>query len=178
MTRRREFLAVGGSALAAGLSGCLGSAGLLADGGPPDVREESGGPPDRRVPTAFPDLSGAATLTTLAVGRGSEHHQVWAWNATRASREVSVGIGGEPDAEPWFRETYALDAGANLAIDLREARQYVIRVSVGAGEPETTVEVPESRFDCNDSATDVAVREDEIASQTISTQEACGGGLL
>jgi len=35
--------------------------------------------------------------------------------------------------------------------------------------------VLESQFDCNDSATDVVVREDEIKTQTISTSMSCGG---
>ncbi|NEU55726.1 hypothetical protein [Halorussus sp. MSC15.2] len=169
---RRRLLAVGGAGLAASLSGCLSSVPLV--GGPPDVREESE-PPDRGVPSAIHDLSANATVATLAVGRGSNHHQVWVWNATGRSREVSVEIGGASDEELWFRERYALDADANLAIDLRESREYAI--TVGVGDRQKIVEVQKSQFDCNDSATDVAIRDDEIESQTISTAMGCGGGF-
>ncbi|UPV75145.1 hypothetical protein M0R89_03525 [Halorussus limi] len=167
---RRRLLAFGGSALAASVSGCLSSVPFA--GGPPDVREESD-PPDRGVPAAITDLSADATVATLAVGRGSDHHQVWVWNATERSREVTVGIAGGADAEPWFSKRYALDAGANLAIDLRESGDYAI--TVGLGDREKIVEVPESRFDCNESATDVAIRADRIESASISTSEGCGG---
>ncbi|MFC4447559.1 hypothetical protein [Halorussus aquaticus] len=172
MPSRRAFLAVGGAGLAASLSGCLSSVPLA--GGPPEVREESD-PPDRGVPSAIHDLSANATRATLAVGRGSQHHQVWIWNATGRSREVTLGIGGAPDEEPWFRERYALDADANLAIDLRESRKYAIAVEVG--DRQKIVEVRKSQFDCNDSATDVAIRDDEMESQTISTAMGCGGGF-
>src|SRR6056297_2814368 len=174
MTRRRAFLASGGSALAARLSGCLGSVGL--PGGPPTVREASGDPPDRTLPAMNLDGSIDATHATLVVGDGgSQGEQVRVWNGTDRSREILLEIGGTPDADPWFRRTSALASGANLAIDLRNARDYAI--SVATAERARTVEVPEPRVDCNDSATDVVVREDAIESRTISTQEGCGGLL-
>jgi len=176
MPSRRRFVRTSatmlGCATAVGLSGCLGTVGIGEDG-PPEVREESNRPPDRGVPTAFPELSTHEAVSTLAVGRGSEHHQVWVWNATDAGREVVLEIAGAADGEHWFRETYALDGGESLVVDLRESRRYAIRV--GVGDRETTVEVPESQFDCNDSATDIAVRESDIENGTISTQMACGG---
>jgi hypothetical protein len=72
-----------------------------------------------------------------------------------------------------FSRSYDLNADTNLAIDLRESRAYAITVRVD-GRAET-VEVPESRFDCNDSATDVVVREDEIKTSSIRTDIGCGG---
>jgi len=71
---RRYLLAVGGSALASSLSGCISS--VPSVGGPPEIREGSGDSLDRRVPTVVPDLSVGPTVAALAVGRGSNHHQV------------------------------------------------------------------------------------------------------
>lgn len=177
VVRRREFLAVGGSALVAWLSGCLGSVGLPGrSAGPPEVREESGEPPARMQP-AIPELHADSTHATLAVGEGgTQNEQVWVWNETGGSREVAIAIGPGSDAEPWFREQYDLAGDANLAIDLREARDYSI--SVRADEWAETVEFPDDWFDCNDTITDVVVRSSEIESRRISTQEGCGGGLL
>lgn len=171
---RRRLLALGGSALAASLAGCTSA--LPFGGGRPEVRDASGGSPDRSVPSAIPGLSAESTVAALAVGRGTNHHQVWVWNASGRSREVSLGIGGEDDGEPWFRESYALDTDANLVVDLRESRRYAITVQ--AGEQSETVEISESRFDCNASATDVAIRADGIESRSISTSMACDSGLL
>ncbi|WP_435176178.1 hypothetical protein [Halorussus sp. AFM4] len=124
----------------------------------------------------MPDLSAESTLTTLAVGRGGENHPVTVRNATDRRRDVALEIGGEGDEKPWFREEYTLDTDTNLVVDLRDPRNYAIAVRVG--ERSETVEVPESRFDCNASATDVAIREDGLESRSISTAMACGGGGL
>jgi hypothetical protein len=168
---RRDFLAVGGFALAASLSGCISLVPFI--GGPPEVREGSGDSLDRRVPTVVPDLSVDPTVAALAVGRGSNHHQVWVWNEIGRRRAFEIEIGGSTDTDPWFSRSYDLNADTNLAIDLRESRAYAITVRVD-GRAET-VEVPESRFDCNDSATDVVVREDEIKTSSIRTDIGCGG---
>jgi len=173
MATRRDSLALSGSALAASLSGCL-SSGLLA-GGPPEVREESGDPPARLSP-AFPDLHADSTLVTLAVGDGaSQDEQVWLWNETDRSLEVAVEIGGEAEAEPWFQQSYDLNADANLAIDLRESRDYAI--AVGVGDRTETVEYPESWFDCNDTATDVVLRAEKFDVASIKTDQGCNEGF-
>ena len=171
---RRRLLALGGAALAGSLAGCTSA--VPFGGGPPEVREESGRPPDRGAPSAMPDLSAESTAATLAVGRGGDHHPVWVWNVTDRNRDVAVEIGGEADAKPWFRGNYALDADANLVVDLRDPWNYAITVEVG--ERSETVKIPESWFDCNASATDVAIRGDGIESRSISTTMKCGGGLL
>ncbi|NHN59956.1 MULTISPECIES: hypothetical protein [Halorussus] len=168
---RRRLLALGGSALVGSLAGCTSS--LSVDDGPPDVREVPGLRPDSSAPSAMPTLSAESTLTTLAVGRGGNNHPVTAWNVTDRSRDVALEIAGEGDAEPWFRGEYALDADTNLIVDLRDPRHYAVTVRVG--ERSKTVDVPKSRFDCNNSATDVAIREDGIESRSISTSMACGG---
>ncbi|UPW01223.1 hypothetical protein M0R88_03740 [Halorussus gelatinilyticus] len=170
---RRALLSVGGSGLAASLSGCLSS--LPFGGGPPEVREASGPAPARLQP-AVPSLHADSTRATLVVGdEGDRDEQVWVWNETGEKRTVSIEIGGSAGAEPWFRERYDLAAGANLAIDLREKRDYAIRVSVG--DRTKTVEYPESRFDCNATATDVVIRDGKFEVASIQTTEGCGGGL-
>ncbi|WP_128476490.1 hypothetical protein [Halorussus pelagicus] len=172
MATRRDYLALSGSAFAASLSGCL-SSGLLA-GGPPDVQMESE-PPERGVPTANPDLSANSTVTTLAVGRGSDHRQVWLWNETDRNLEVAVEISREGDGEPWFQQSYDLDTDVNLAIDLRESRDYAI--TVGVPDRTETVEISKSEFDCNASVTDVAIRATEFDTASIKTTEGCKVGF-
>lgn len=100
-------------------------------------------------------------------------HQVWVWNDTGRKQEVTVEIGDESDSTPWFSRSYDLGTDANLAIDLRESRAYAITVRVDGRK--RTVSVSESRFDCNDSATDIVVREDEIETSGITTDMDCGG---
>lgn len=169
---RRRFLAVGGSALTASLSGCLSSVPFV--GGPPAVREQSGEVPDRTVPATLVEFSEESVVTTLAVGDGGTSGEtVWIWNETDQRRKIAVELRGRSDADPWFRGSYDLDSGAGLALDLRTPRNYAI--SVGVDGREKTVTVPESRFDCNDSATDVALRAETIETQTVSTTMDCGG---
>ena len=169
---RRELLAPGGSALATSLSGCASA--VPSVGGPPEVREESGEIPDRTVPATLVAFSEEAVVTTLAVGDGGASGEtVWVWNETGQRREMTVELGGESDPNPWLSGTYGLDSGSGLALDLRTPRNYAIAVGVD-GRTET-VTVPESQFDCNDSATDVAVRPETIETQTISTTMGCGG---
>ncbi|WP_135853771.1 hypothetical protein [Halorussus salinus] len=178
MATRRDLLAGGGSALAlVGLgvasSGCLSSVPLV--GGPPEVREETGLSPPRLQP-ANSTLYADSTHATLVVGDGEDRdEQIWVWNETGESRSVAIEIGGSADAKPWFRETYDLAAEANLAIDLREERDYAIRVRVG--DRSETVEYPKSWFDCNATATDVVIRDEKFDVASVTTEKGCGGGL-
>lgn len=92
-------------------------------------------------------------------------------SSTAESREMLVEIGASPDADPWFRRTYEFAPDDQLVIELRTSHEYA--VSVEAGDATETVEVPESRFDCNDSATDVVVRTGEIETMGITTDGGC-----
>ena len=171
---RRRLIALGGAALISSLAGCTSA--LPFGGGRPEVREETGESPDRDAPSAMPNLSAESTAASLAVGRGGNHHPVWVWNASDRPRDLSLEIGGKGDEKRWFRGSYALDTATNLVVDLRDPWDYVITVRVG--ERSETVEIPKSRFDCNASATDVAIRDGGIESRSISTTMACGGGWL
>lgn len=169
---RRELLALGGSALVTSLSGCASAVPSVV--GPPEVREESGQTPDRSVPATLVEFSEGSVGTTLVVGDGEASGEtVWVWNETGQRRETTVELGGESDPNPWFSGTYGLDSGSGLVFDLRTPRNYAI--SVGVDDRSKTVTVPKSRFDCNDSATDVVVRAKTIETQTISTTAGCGG---
>ena len=180
MTTRRELLAGGGTALAlvgagaaASLSGWLSSVPLV--GGPPEVREETGPSPSRLQP-ANSTLYADSTHATLVVGDGDDRdEQVWVWNETGGSRAVAIEIAGSGDGEPWFRESYDLAADANLAVDLREERDYAIRVRVG--DRSETVEYPKSWFDCNATATDMVIRDGKFDVASVRTDQGCGGGL-
>lgn len=184
---RRELLRVGGSAfgasaLAASISGCL--SGPLV--GHPEVREESGQTVERTIHTPLTDESADPAFATLVVGdRGGFHLgekkpvQVWVRNGTDERREVGVELAANADADPWFARLYDFDSGAQLVIELRTPGEYAVTVRDGdraeAVEVASveTVGVPESWFDCNDSAMEAVVREGEIETTGITTDEGC-----
>ena len=96
-------------------------------------------------------------------------HQIWVWNDTDEEREIVVALtAGEATV---LDETRKFSARATLAIELADPRPY--ELTVRAGDRERTVEIPRSQFDCNDSATDVIVRSDEILKGMTTTELAC-----
>ena len=174
---RRELLRTCGPALslAVGLSGCLSSVPFV--GGPPKVREESGQTVERAIHTPLTDETADPAFATLVVGERGFHlgekkpHQVWVRNGTEKSRDLLVEVGPTADADPWFRRNYDFAPGARLAVELRTPREYAI--SVEAADAGETIEVAESRFDCNDSAHDVVVRNGEIETVGVATDQGC-----
>jgi hypothetical protein len=98
---------------------------------------------------------------------------VWVRNDTGESRDVTVELADDTDADPWFSRRYDFERGARLVAELRSPRRYA--VTIRAGDRAETVAVPKSRFDCNASATDVVVRESEMETFGITTDEGCGG---
>ncbi|WP_137284741.1 hypothetical protein [Halorussus salinisoli] len=150
-----------------------------AVGPPPEVREvEPDAVADRGVPTG-PNVESTAEQPFLAFAVGDRDdvanpddnlpHLVWVWNDTDDSQEVGVAV--TTGGTTLLDERYEFPARAALGFELREPRPY--EFTVRASDREETVGVERSRFDCNDSATDVIVEPDEIREFSITTDLAC-----
>lgn len=85
---------------------------------------------------------------------------MWVRNGTDERREVTVKLAERADADPWFARSYGFDIGAQLAVELRTPR-------------EETVEVPKSWFDCNDSAMEAVLHEEEVEKTGVTTDMGC-----
>lgn len=92
---------------------------------------------------------------------------MWVWNDTDAALSVNLVL--TADGATVLNDEYEFDADANLALELRAPRSY--ELTVRAGDREKTV--PLSHTDCNDSATDVVIRDDGIEYSTTTTELAC-----
>jgi len=172
-------LAAVSGTFAAVAAGCL----FPADPSPPadlSVRSvDAGG--YRGVPTAPDAVPDGADATPFAgFGIGEERtdegddppHCVWVWNATDRERELTVGF--EADANTVFERslTFAPDACAGFVLFTPAA--YTVAVEGGDWRETTTVEA--SWFDCNASATDVAVVEaGRLAVGSVTQEMGCGG---
>jgi hypothetical protein len=202
MPSRRTLLRTCGVSLGFGLAGCLGTGGQSSDGtnaddttattatetspassdttdpeatisarsSPPTVEQaDPATVADRGVPVSpTVDSTDSKPFRAFTIGdRGDVAnpddnlpHQIWVWNDTNEEREIAVALtAGEATV---LDETREFPARAALAIELADPRPY-----------ELTVEIPRSQFDCNDSATDVIVRSDEISDATTTTELAC-----
>lgn len=147
---------------------------------PPEVREVAG--VDRNVPSALAAKSSEVEpsedpFRSFAVGSrenvsnpdDNELHVLAVWNATGEALTVELEL--TADVETILDDRYEFESGASLAIELREPGRYELAVHAGDREEVATVE--RGRFDCNDSATDVAIRDDEIETGWITTELAC-----
>lgn len=147
---------------------------------PPEVREVDG--VSRNVPSALAAKSNDVELDedpfhSLAVGsrenvsnpNDNKPHVLAVWNATDEATTVKLAL--TADGQTILDDQYEFESGANIAIELREPGRYELVVRAGDREEVATVE--RGRFDCNDSATDVAIRDHEIESGWITTEMAC-----
>lgn len=99
--------------------------------------------------------------------------------------EPFFGRAGSPSAPPsravypgqWSATEVREESGQT--VELRTSGGYAVTVRAGdrseaaEGANEETVEVPESWFDCNDSAMEAVIREGEIEKTGITTDEGC-----
>ncbi|MEZ3115520.1 hypothetical protein RYH80_06265 [Halobaculum sp. MBLA0147] len=135
--------------------------------------------PDWPTPTAGATAGYASDpVATVAVGSDDarppdvEPHEVVIRNATDAERRVEtrVWLNGESVVD----RTDALPAAGELLVDLREPGRYVIAVRADRDDRGVVVSNREREwFDCNESATTVAVRQTGYARGFITTSLAC-----
>lgn len=189
MPSKRTLLRTCGIGLGLSLTGCLGTGGdespdrtttETTTHSPPTAEEVSPTTIAERGVPVLPIVESTSSKPFRAFAVGNRDtvanpddnlaHRVWVWNDTDEERAISVTLATGGTTVLDKREEFP--TRVPLVIDLREPRPY--ELTVRAGDHEQTVEIPRSQFDCNHSATDVAVQRDEILDGTITTELACG----
>lgn len=123
---------------------------------------------DLEAPDADPFLAFAVGSCECGSDlQDTKPHGAWVWNDTDAALSVELAL--TADGATVLDDEYEFDAYANLAFELWAPSGYELTVRTdGRGET-----VPLSHVDCNDSATDVVIRDDEIEYSTTTTELAC-----
>jgi hypothetical protein len=175
---RRQFLASVGGALAVGSAGCVRDS-SESPPSDPEVREVDADQ-YRNVPRAPMDALPDGSVQPFAgYGIGDERvgsdtdppHCVWVWNVADQTRELTVET--STTAETVFEHTTTFDPQSCLAIVLFAPATYTVAVSGGNWRETTPIE--RKWFDCNASATDVAVLADgRIETGGVTQQVGCG----
>lgn len=133
----------------------------------------------RGVPRSFDGMPDASPFTVLAVGDRrfvvpprAPSHSLWVWNDSGSPRVVPLRLSLD-DGNFVFGRDVSFPADGVFAVELLEPADYRLEIG-GDGETET-VTVGSELFDCNDSATDVAIWADgSVDSRVIATTMGCG----
>ena len=148
------------------------------DTAPPEVGTVDPAEIDRGVPLGLqtdvewsdPPFRAFAVGQSPANVRDNRPHHVWVWNGTDEVRTVELALTTE--GTTLLEDSFEVEPHAALAVVLRDPRDY--ELTIRSGELSGTASVERSRFDCNQSATDVIVNAAEILSGTITQSMACG----
>lgn len=175
---RRQFLVGLGSALAVGSTGCVSVPSENPPIDPPVLEIDAG--QYRAVPRALIDVLPEQQPTPFAgYGIGDERvgaetdppHCVWVWNVADSTRELTLEV--STTADTVFEHTTSFEPETCLAIVLFTPAAYT--VAVAGGNWRQTESIERARFDCNASATDIAVLGDgHIESGTVTQTAECG----
>jgi hypothetical protein len=131
------------------------------------------------LPRALDTMPDSDPFGVLAVGDRqfvppprAEPHSIRVWNDSSSRRLVSLKL-VVGSSNTVFSRDVEFPAGGVFAVDLVEPASY--RLVLGSDADEHAVDVDAAQFDCNSSATDVAVRADwSVDERTISTTMGCG----
>ncbi|WP_158055531.1 hypothetical protein [Halorussus halophilus] len=145
---------------------------------PPEVREVSPSEVERSVPQSRELQHAEPTDPEIAFVVGERPEDTFAhkphlfavWNDTESSLSVELAL--TSNETTLLEQSVELDSGQQVPIELREPRRY--ELVVRADGREKTVTVPRSQLDCNDSATDVLVRPEEVVVGSVTTDMGCG----
>ena len=189
-------LGAAGTLGAAAFAGCLGTGGdSTAPGDSPgtdgtdtpddpvtNTGETPGGEtPDDSTTTPDGDAAVVGDPSSVAFPDTNRPHSLTFENATDDPVTLAVAVAAEGRGEVWA-ETVELASGGSFGLRLAEPAHYTIRVDRAdggnAGDPDATVDVPLSHFDCNDSGTTVKVTTDGVDATTFTTELACHGPEL
>jgi hypothetical protein len=186
-TGRRAFIALGAGAI---LGGCVqgGTSGGSGTGKPTATQSESPRPTaDSRTETDSP----ATEDGNVTIGIGSEKNEpqtteaiggttgnvddedvIMVWNDAGTARQITVTVAERAaSGKPPLQETYRFEPDAYVTIDVQEAGEYVVTVSLDGDDPET---VDFSADDCNDQSLFITVMEDgAVESNGMSTMMLC-----
>lgn len=178
MNRRRVLAALG--ATAGSLAGCV------ADGADdPDADGRTPTPP--ATPRGTPPVNSgglgefdpASTYEQVDVGSRERvddrfgPHDVRVWNAVDIERTLHLRVVDRQAEATTYRAAHEVPADAAVDLTLLEPAPYLLQVWAAGGRPRTVLRVPCSVFDCNASATSVAVHGDRTESSVVSTLAGC-----
>lgn len=108
-----------------------------------------------------------------ALPRDVHPHYVVTENQRDGEQEITMRVQDRHSTEPVIHETLQFPAQGIAQIQIAAPSTYEVAITT-SGEP-TKFSVPQSTFDCNDSATGVYVHSDgEIKHTYITTEMACG----
>jgi len=173
--RRRALL----SALALGLTGCLGLRSRTADETDSDTTPATDTttrtvePAEQRAPQSDPEAESPDETYRLGDGppSGAQAHELVVWRDGPV-RPVTVEVSA-PAADIAVSPTPQLEPGAYLLFELTERVDYEVAVHVKGGTW-YGFDIPASYVDCNDSRTTVRVPESEpVEYGTFSTDVGC-----
>ncbi|WP_135852687.1 hypothetical protein [Halorussus salinus] len=182
MNRRQLLRRTGALAAATGLAGCIGSSGT---GSGPGTTGD--GTTERTTTEARERFSGVRSdddepFETVAVGDresvpfpdNNRAYGVRVWNAADEARRIDLQVSTGADILVDRTAEFAADAYLELA--LNEPADYSVSVGLADADDETTFEIERSRFDCNQSGTDVGVTADgRVETMSMSTAMGCPG---
>ena len=182
--RRRDLLAAVGAAGTLSVAGCVGFDGPDDDTESDDASDRTDS--DDRGDTGDGDdiQADAEPIETVPVGDrdgvpfpdNNGPHGVQVVNDADETRELRVVVNRA--GERLLDRIFDVPAGRRVELVLNEPDRYEVAVGVD-GRLGDTVGVSRSRFDCNDSSTEVSVDGDgEVASTTVSTLVACPGPAI
>lgn len=158
MNRRAVLRTLPAAAMAVPAAGCAAPG--RSGGDAPRTRSPTPTKTDR--PIEF-DPERVATEVTLGDRtEGVEElrpHSIRVWNDSPTERTVAIALRRGPEPEPVLDEAFAVPADASVAVVLNEPAAYT--AALRSGEATATIAVAEKWFDCNYSATEVALSADE-----------------
>jgi len=184
MNRRQALL--GMAAGFASVAGCTGASdgGSSSDDTEPKTNDEpeqsrATGPTvsaPARYPSLLVDSEYDQAQAVVVIGnrsnprspyRDAKPHEVLVWNDASTTRTMAVELADR-------REQYELKPDGYLRVQVAKPSNLTVSLPSDSDAANETVRVPARRIDCNDSQTDVAVRENgSIGIKSISTMAGC-----
>ncbi|KTG10610.1 hypothetical protein AUR64_08060 [Haloprofundus marisrubri] len=170
---RRRFLALLGTVGAGGLAGCTGRLPTFDENMqfPPAARDAEFDPQLDASPAERVDI-GSRFGVLRPANNGPHAFNVW---NDGPDREITVSV-YRNSLRPFktFERAFDVDGDTHVALTLHRPANYTAVVAAEDSQA-STVGVARSNFDCNESATTVAIRENgQMESSTWSTTMGCG----
>lgn len=193
MDRRALLRAIGAAGTVGALAGCLGSAtapgdssGTAADEVTADETEtsepetETGtdagetSEPETETSTPGGNVATVGDASAVAFPETNRPHLVAVENVAGSRTTLGVSVSAEGRGEVWTR-TVDLDPGETFDLRLVAPAEYTLtlRRTRGGSTQTSSLGVPLSYFDCNDSTTTVEVTANGLRTQTASTEVGC-----
>jgi len=158
---------VGGVLTAGAVAGCFGG-----DGADPTETTTTTTPPAATI-VASADVGDRSTVTFPENNRPVE---VRVLNRSDIERAIEVIV--ERDGTETYDRLDRLQPAEGVTVRLVEPGDYTVRVRVGS-TPGATIEVPRTRFDCNQSVVEATVRDGGVVeTDAWSTEMACADPVV